>query len=58
MDIDTIIGLLVSLLGLIMVIYLFINPSEKDDNESLKSANFQFMVLGIALIIIGLIIAF
>ncbi len=57
MNIDNVIGFLVSILGVIIVILLFTIKPKKEDNQSLKSANFQFKIIGFALFIISLMTA-
>jgi drug/metabolite transporter (DMT)-like permease len=51
-------GLLISLIGAIVVVYSFMNKSDPDSSESSKSANIQALILGIALLIGGLFYAF
>jgi len=55
---NLIIGLLLSLIGIILTIYAFQNEPRKDQSESTRSANIQMKILGIGLFIVGLIWAF
>jgi len=53
-----ILGILISLIGLLLTIYAFINKPKKEESESSKSANIQLKIFGIGLFIGGLIYAF
>lgn len=52
------IGLLISVIGLLLTVYAFMKDQKKEDSESLKSANIQLKILGIGLFFGGLIYAF
>lgn len=55
---NLILGLLISVIGILLTIYAFSNQPDKDENEFGKSANIQLKIMGIGCFICGLIWAF
>lgn len=56
---DIILGILISLIGLLLIIYGARNkPAKSSYSESTKSTHIQALILGIALLIGGLLYAF
>ena len=49
------IGILLIILGVLILVFQIRNPLKKDENEFGKAAYYQFIILGIVLIIAGLI---
>lgn len=52
---NLILGLLLMALGVLILILKSRNPLKKDENEFGKAAHYQFIILGIFLIVIGII---
>lgn len=57
-DFDLILGILISMGGLLLLIICFKNEPNKVQSESSKSATIQMKILGLGLLIGGLIYAF
>ncbi len=52
---NLILGLLLMALGVLILIFKSRSPLKKDENEFGKAAHYQFIILGIFLIVIGII---
>lgn len=52
-----ILGVLISVAGFFLIIYVFMNTPDKTDNKFSKAANVQFKILGLGLFIGGLFYA-
>lgn len=58
LDFDFILGIIISMVGLLLLILSFRNEPSKAKSESSKSAIIQIKILGLGLFIGGLIYAF